>query len=85
MKKLAESEKLQIYQNNRPTSVTLQEIRLKPPNRCILHVAGDIHNFRIGDRINVASRKFIVSGIVMWRNDLNNSLISSTEVVFLIK
>ena len=60
-------------------------MRLRPPNSGILHVLGDICDFKVGDRIKVASRKLIISGRVEGRNDLNNSLLSSIEVAFLSK
>jgi len=60
-------------------------MRLRPPNSSILHVRGDIRAFKVGDRIKIASRKLIFSGRVDGRNDLNNTLLSSIEVAFLIK
>ncbi len=34
------------------------------PNSSILHVLGDIRDFKVGDKIKIASRKLIISGIV---------------------
>jgi len=80
-----EAEDIPIYRNEILSEVTFQEMRLKPPNSSILHVRGDIRDFKVGDRIKVASRKLIISGRVEGRNDLNNTLLSSIEVAFLIK
>jgi len=74
-----------IYRNGILSDVTFQEMRLRPPNSSILHVRGDIRDFKVGDTIKVASKKLIISGRVEGRNDLNNSLLSSIEVAFLIK
>ncbi len=78
-----EAEDIPIYRNEELSGVTLHELRLKPPNSSILHVMGDITDFKIGDRINIASKKLLVSGRVVGRDDLNNSLLSSIEVAFL--
>jgi hypothetical protein len=80
-----EAENIPIYRNEKLSDVTFQEMRLRPPNSSILHVLGDIRDFKVGDKIKIASRKLIISGIVEGRNDLNNSLLSSIEVAFLIK
>jgi hypothetical protein len=80
-----EAENIPIYRNEILSDVTFQEMRLRPPNSSILHVRGDIRDFKVGDRIKIASGKFIISGRVEGRNDLNNTLLSSIEVAFLIK
>lgn len=80
-----EAEDIPIYRNEELSEVTLQELRLKPPNSSILHVLGDIRDFKVGDKIKVASRKLIISGRVEGRNDLNNSILSSIEVAFITK
>jgi len=80
-----EDEELQIYQNKRLSRALLKEIQLRPPNNGILHIIGDIHDFKVGDRINIASKKLIVSGVVVGRDDMSNSLIYSIEVLFLRK
>jgi len=74
-----------IYRNEELSGVTLHELRLKPPNSSIMHVLGDIRDFKVGDRIKIASEKLIVSGKVEGRNDLNNSILSSIEVAFITK
>jgi len=79
------NEKLQIYHNNKLSKVLLQEIILKPPNKGILHVTGNIHNFGIGDKIHIASIKLIFRGVVVERDDTNNSLICSIELIFFRK
>jgi predicted transcriptional regulator len=58
-------------------------MRLKPPNSSILHVLGDIRDFKVGDRIKISSKKLIISGRIVGRDDMNNSLLSSIEVAFL--
>jgi predicted transcriptional regulator len=80
-----EAEDIPIYRNEKLSDVTFQEMRLRPPNSSILHVLGDIRDFKVGDKIKIASRKLIISGRVEGRNDLNNTLLSSIEVAFLIK
>ena len=80
-----ETEDIPIYRNEKLSDVTLQEMRLKPPNSSILHVLGDIRDFKVGDRIKIASKKLIISGRVEGRNDMNNSLLSSIEVAFITK
>jgi predicted transcriptional regulator len=80
-----ETKGIPIYRNEELSDVTLQEFRLKPPSSSVLHVLGDIRDFKVGDRIKVASRKIIISGRVEGRNDMDNSLLSSIEVAFLIK
>ncbi len=60
-------------------------MRLRPPNSSILHVLGDIRDFKVGDNIKIASRKLIIRGRVEGRNDLNNTLLSSIEVAFITK
>jgi predicted transcriptional regulator len=79
-----EAEHIPIYRNEKLSDVTLQEMRLKPPNSSILHVLGDIRDFNIGDRIEISSNNLIISGRVEGRNDLNNSLLSYIEVAYLI-
>jgi predicted transcriptional regulator len=74
-----------IYRNEEPSGVILYELRLKPPYISVLHVIGDISDFKVGDRIKVVSNKLIISGRVEGRNDHNNSLLSSIEVAFLRK
>lgn len=61
----------------------LKEIQLKLPNNGVLHVIGNITDFKSGDKINIYSKKLLVSGRVVGRDDLNNSLLSSIEVAFL--
>jgi predicted transcriptional regulator len=78
-----ETERIPVYLNGKINSVTLKEIRLKPPNNGVLHVMGDIRDFKTGDRINIASKKLLISGIVVGRDDLNNSLLSSIEIALL--
>ncbi len=78
-----EAEDIPIYRNEKLSDVTLQEMRLKPPNSSILHVLGDIREFKVGDKIKIASKKLIISGRVDGRNDLNNTLLSSIEIAFL--
>ncbi len=78
-----EAEDIPIYRNEKLSDVTLQEMRLKPPNSSILHVLGDIRDFKVGDRIKIASKKLIISGRIVGRDDMNNSLLSSIEVAFL--
>ncbi len=78
-----EAEDIPIYRNEKLSDVTFQEMRLRPPNSSILHVLGDIRDFKVGDKIKIASRKLIISGRVEGRNDLNNSLLSSIEIAFL--
>jgi hypothetical protein len=78
-----ESARVPVYLNGKISSATLQEIRLKPPNSGVLHVMGDIRDFKIGDRINIASKKLLISGRVVGRDDLNYSLLSSIEIAFL--
>nr|WAH99829.1 MAG: hypothetical protein OI716_00275 [Candidatus Methanoperedens sp.] len=80
-----EAENIPIYRNEKLSEVTFQEMSLRPPNSSILHVLGDIRDFKVGDRIKIASRKLIISGRVEGRNDLNNSLLSAIEVAFLIE
>lgn len=80
-----ETKGIPIYRNEELSDVTLQEFRLKPPSNSVLHVLGDIRDFKVGDRIKIASNKLIISGRVEGRNDLNNSILSSIEVAFLIK
>lgn len=80
-----ETKGIPIYRNEELSDVTLQEFRLKPPSSSVLHVLGDIRDFKVGDRIKVASNKLIISGRVEGRNDLNNSILSSIEIAFLIK
>jgi predicted transcriptional regulator len=72
-----------IYRNEELSGVTLHELRLKPPNSSILHVLGDTRDFKVGDKITIASSKLIICGRVQGRNDLNNSLLSSIEIAFL--
>ncbi len=72
-----------IYRNEELSGVTLHELRLKPPNSSILHVLGDTRDFKIGDKITIASNKLIICGRVEGRNDLDNSLLSSIEIAFL--
>jgi len=72
-----------IYRNEELSGVTLHELRLKPHNSSILHVLGDTRDFKVGDRIKIASSKLIFCGRVEGRNDLNNSLLSSIEIAFL--
>jgi predicted transcriptional regulator len=79
------AEDIPIYRNEKLSDVTFQEMRLRPPNSSILHVRGDIRDFKVGDRIKIASEKLIISGMVDGRNDLNNTLLSSIEVAFLVK
>ncbi len=78
-----EAKEIPIYRNEELSDVTLQELRLKPPNSSILHVLGDIRDFKVGDRIKIASNKFLVCGRVEGRNDLDNSLLSFIEIAFL--
>ncbi len=78
-----EAEEIPIYRNEELSDVTFQEMRLRPPNSSILHVLGDIRDFKVGDRIKIASKKLIVSGRVEGRNDMDNSLLSSIEIAFL--
>ncbi|KCZ71367.1 hypothetical protein ANME2D_02094 [Candidatus Methanoperedens nitroreducens] len=78
-----ETERILIYLNNRLSNVTLQEIRLKPLNNGIVHVTGDISDFKIGDRINIASEKLIVSGRIIGRDEQNNILFTSIEIAFI--
>ncbi len=78
-----EAEDIPIYRNEKLSDVTLQEMRLKPPNSSILHVLGDIRDFKVGDRIKISSKKLIISGRIVGRDDMNNSLLSSIEVAFL--
>lgn len=78
-----EAEDIPIYRNEKLSDVTFQEMRLRLPNISILHVIGDIRDFKVGDNIKIASRKLIISGRVEGRNDLNNSLLSLIEVAFL--
>jgi len=80
-----EAEDIPVYRNEILSNVTFQEMRLRPPNSSILHVRGDIRDFKVGDRIKIASGKLIFSGKVDGRNDLNNTLLSSIEVAFLIQ
>ena len=40
-------------------------------------------DFKVGDRIKIASNKLIICGRVEGRNDLDNSLLSSIEIAFL--
>ncbi len=80
-----EAEDIPIYRNEKLSDVTFQEMRLRPPNSSILHVFGDIRNFKIGDKIKIASRKLIFSGRVEGRNDMNNTLLSSIEIAFITK
>ena len=80
-----EAEDIPVYRNEKLSDVRFQEMRLRPPNSSILHVLGDIRDFKVGDRIKIASNKLIFSGRVEGRNDLNNTLLSSIEVAFLIK
>jgi predicted transcriptional regulator len=40
-------------------------------------------DFKVGDRIKIASSKLIICGRVEGRNDLDNSLLSSIEIAFL--
>jgi len=75
-----ELEKISVYLNNKLSNVSLREIHLLPPDNGILYVIGDIRNFKIGDKINIASQKLIVSGKVLERDDLNNTLLSSLEI-----
>ncbi|MDP2845135.1 MAG: hypothetical protein Q8N79_03540 [Candidatus Methanoperedens sp.] len=78
-----ETELVQVYHNGEISSAMLKEIQLKLPNSGVLHVMGDITDFKIGDRINIASKKLIVLGRVVGRDDINNSLLSSIEIAFL--
>ncbi len=78
-----ETELVQVYHNGKISSAMLKEIQLKLPNNGILHVMGDIMDFKSGDRINIASKKLIVSGRVVGRDDINNSLLSAIEIAFL--
>ena len=78
------AKKIPIYRNEELSDVTFQELRLKPPGNSILHVLGDIRDFRVGDRIKIASNNLIISGILEERNDQNNTLISSIDVAFMI-
>jgi predicted transcriptional regulator len=80
-----EAEEIPIYRNEKISDVTFQEMRLRPPNSSILYVLGDMRDFKVGDKIKIASRKLIISGIVEGRNDLNNSILSSIEIAFLRK
>jgi predicted transcriptional regulator len=80
-----EPENIPIYRNEILSDVTFQEMRLRPPNSSIMHVRGDIRDFKVGDRIKVASKKLIISGRVEGRNDLNNTLLSSIEIAFITK
>lgn len=77
-----DAEEIPIYRNEELSDVTLRELRLKPPNNSVLYVVGDTRDFKVGDRIKIASKKLIVSGKVEGRNDLNNSLLSSIEMRF---
>lgn len=77
-----EAEDIPIYRNEKLSDVTFQEMSLRPPNSSILHVRGDIRDFKVGDRIKVSSKKIIISGRVEGRNDLNNSILSSIVVAF---
>ncbi|GFO96701.1 hypothetical protein ig2599ANME_0890 [groundwater metagenome] len=78
-----ENEKVPVFLNGEISNAMLKEIQLKLPNNGILHVKGDITDFKIGDRINIASKKLLVSGRVVGRDDLNNSLLSAIEIAFL--
>lgn len=78
-----EAKEIPIYRNEELSDVTLQELRLKPPNSSKLHVLGDTRDFKVGDRITIASNKFLVCGRVEGRNDLDYSLLSSIEIAFL--
>lgn len=78
-----EVEDIPIYRNEQLSDVTFQEMRLRPSNSSILHVLGDIRDFKVGDKIKIASRKLIISGRVEGRNDMNNTLLSSIEIAFL--
>lgn len=78
-----EAEDIPIYRNEELSGVTLHELGLKPPNSSVLHVLGDIRDFKVGDRITIASNKLLVCGRVEGRNDLDNSLLSSIEIAFL--
>ncbi|MFH0904718.1 MAG: hypothetical protein V1854_05995, partial [Methanobacteriota archaeon] len=78
-----EAENIPIYRNEELSGVTLHELRLKPPNSSILHVLGDTRDFKVGDKIKIASSKLIICGRVEGRNDLDNSLLSSIEIAFL--
>jgi predicted transcriptional regulator len=78
-----ESIDIPIYRNEELSGVTLHELRLKPPNSSILHVLGDTRDFKVGDRLKIASSKLIICGRVEGRNDLDNSLLSSIEIAFL--
>ncbi|MDP3103900.1 MAG: hypothetical protein Q8M95_04755 [Candidatus Methanoperedens sp.] len=80
-----EAENIPVYKNEKLSNVTFQEMRLRPPNSSILHVLGDIRDFKVGDKIKIASRKLIISGRVEGRNDLNNTLHASIEVAFITK
>lgn len=75
-------EDIPIYRNEKLSDVTFQEMRLRPPNSSILHVLGDLRDFKVGDKIKVVSRKLIISGRVQGRNDMDNTLLSSIEVAF---
>jgi predicted transcriptional regulator len=77
-----ETDPVPVYLNNRLSSVTLQELKFKPPNSGIFRVSGDIRDFKTGDRINISSEKLIVHGRVVGRDDMSNSLLSSVEVAF---
>lgn len=52
-------------------------MRLRSSNSSILHVLGDIRDFKVGDKIKIASRKLIISARVEGRNDMNNTILSS--------
>lgn len=78
-----ETDPIPVYLNNRLSSVTLQELKFKPPNSGIFRVSGDIRDFKTGDRINISSEKLLVCGRVIGRDDMSNSLLSSIEVAFL--
>ncbi len=78
-----ETELVQVYHNGEISSAMLKEIQLKLPNNGILHVIGNITDFKSGDRINIASKKLLVSGRIVGRDDTNNSLLSAIEIAFL--
>lgn len=78
-----QTELVQVYHNGKISNAMLKEIQLKLPNNGVLHVIGNITDFKSGDKINIYSKKLLVSGRVVGRDDLNNSLLSSIEIALL--
>ncbi|NJD78797.1 MAG: hypothetical protein FIB08_17170 [Candidatus Methanoperedens sp.] len=77
------AKEIPVYRNEQLTNVIFQELRLTPPDNCILHVKGDTRDFRIGDRIKIGTQALIFCGKVVGKDGVNGDLLSSIEIAFL--